>query len=143
MTEYVLTGLVKRRAELAGQVDTLRAQLAQASADLGHVDAVIRQFDPSFNLEAIRPKRPRAPDALAPGQRSRLVLETLRRANEPLSVAELVRLVMGELGQDADDKSAVPQVTRRTEAVLARQERQGVLRALRVVGRRVVWEVAD
>ncbi len=46
MTEHVLSGLTKRRAELAGEAETLRARLAQIAIDMGHLDAVIRQFDP-------------------------------------------------------------------------------------------------
>ena len=42
MTEHVLSGLVKRRAELAGEAETLRARLAQIATDTGHLDAVIR-----------------------------------------------------------------------------------------------------
>ena len=41
MTEHVLSGLTKRRAELAGEAEALRARLAQISTDLGHLDAVI------------------------------------------------------------------------------------------------------
>jgi len=42
MTDYVLAGLTKRRAELAGEADTLKTRLAQIGTDLGHLDAVIR-----------------------------------------------------------------------------------------------------
>jgi len=42
MTEHVLSRLTKRRAELAGEADTLKARLAQIGTDLGHLDAVIR-----------------------------------------------------------------------------------------------------
>ena len=44
MTDYVLAGLTKRRAELAGEAETLRARLAQTATDTGHLDAVIRQI---------------------------------------------------------------------------------------------------
>ncbi len=41
MTDYVLAGLTKRRAELTGEAETLRARLAQIDVDVGHLDAVI------------------------------------------------------------------------------------------------------
>ena len=59
MTEHVLSDLVKRRAELASEAESLRTRLAQIATDLGHLDAVIRQFDPGYDLGSIRPKRPR------------------------------------------------------------------------------------
>ncbi len=72
MTEHVLSGLVKRRSELTGEADTLRVRLARIGTDLGHLDAVIRQFDPDHDIAAIRPRRPRGPDCAKRGEMSRL-----------------------------------------------------------------------
>ncbi len=66
MTDYVLACLTKRRADLTGEADTLRARLAQISVDVGHLDAVIRQFDPNYDLATIRPKRSRGPNVARP-----------------------------------------------------------------------------
>ncbi len=59
--EHVLSGLARKRAELAGEAEALRARLAQIAASLEHLDAAIRLFDPDYDLAAIRPKRPRPP----------------------------------------------------------------------------------
>jgi len=45
MTDYVLAGLTKRRAGLTEEADAHRARLVQIGTDVGHLDAVIRQFD--------------------------------------------------------------------------------------------------
>jgi len=89
MTDYVLAGLTKRRAELAGEADTLRARLAQIGTDVGHLDAVIRQFDPDYDLGSIRSKRQRGPDAAQPGEMSRFVLGVLRNATEPMPTTDI------------------------------------------------------
>ena len=73
MTDIV-GGLVKRRAELTGESDVLRARIAQIGTDLGHLDAVIRQFDPHHDIAGIRSKRPRSPDAAGRGEMSRAIL---------------------------------------------------------------------
>ena len=80
MTDYVLSGLVKRRADLSGEADAIRVQLAQIGTDLGHLDAVIRQFDPNYDLGGICPKRPRGPDVAGRGEMSRFILKVLREA---------------------------------------------------------------
>ena len=74
MSEIVLNALAKRRAELMGEDTALRAKLSQIGADIGHLDAVIRQFDPGFNLASIRGKRPRNREAARRGETSRAVL---------------------------------------------------------------------
>jgi hypothetical protein len=55
MTDYALTGLVKRRAEATGEIEALHERLKKLLADLESLDATILQFDPSHTVEAIRP----------------------------------------------------------------------------------------
>ena len=61
MTDYVLTGLVKRRAELAGEIEATHERLRRMIEDLEKLDSVILQFDPTHQVEAIRPKAFRPP----------------------------------------------------------------------------------
>jgi hypothetical protein len=55
---HVVTALVAKRAELAGQIQALEKQVAQLRADLVHVDAVWRMFNPAADPAAIPAKRP-------------------------------------------------------------------------------------
>jgi hypothetical protein len=56
MTDYVLTGLVKRRAVLAGEIEETHNRLRKMIEDLKKLDSVILQFDPSHQVEAMRPR---------------------------------------------------------------------------------------
>lgn len=142
MTDYVLSGLTKRRGELAGEADALRARLAAIAVDLGHLDAVIRLFDPDHDIAATRPKRPRDPDAAGRGERGKLVLDVLREAAGPIPAADVVRRMLARQGQGPEDARLVRAVTKRVEAALARQEKRGVVRAVRETGKPVVWGMA-
>ena len=106
MSEIVLNALAKRRAELMGEDTALRAKLAQIWADIGHLDAVIRQFDPDYNLAGIRGKRPRNREAARRGETSRAVLGLLREAGAPISTAEVVERMMAQRGLDAAARRA-------------------------------------
>jgi len=55
---HVVTALIQKRAELAGQIDALQDQLRQAMIDVDHVDCTLRMFDPDVDLDEIRPKLP-------------------------------------------------------------------------------------
>ena len=62
MNAMVISGLVKRRAELAGDIEKAHESLRRMVLDLENLDATILQFDPDFKVETIRPKplgRPR------------------------------------------------------------------------------------
>jgi hypothetical protein len=141
MTEHVLSGLTKRRAELAGEAEALRTRLSQIGADLGHLDAVIRLFDPDYDLAAIRPKRPRDTDAARPGEMSRFVLGVLREATEPMPTPEIAARFMTERGEDQTQRSRVREVTKRMGMALRHQEQRGVVRSQAGVGRVLLWSV--
>ena len=65
---------------------------------------MICQFDPTHDLAAIRPRRPRGPDVAQRGERSRALLAVLREAAEPIPAAEVVRHMMTRQGQDAEQE---------------------------------------
>lgn len=140
MTDHVVSALTKRRANLSGQAEVLRAQLARIAADLVHLDAVIRQFDPTHDLAAIRPKRPRGSDVARRGERSRALLAVLREASEPIPAAEVVRRMMAQQGQDAGDTALAGRLAKCVETALGRQVRRGTVRVVREMGRAARWE---
>ncbi len=139
MTDYVLAGLTKRRAELTGKADALQTRLAQIGIDIGHLDAVIRQFDPDYDLGSIRPKRHRGPDVAGRGEMSRFILRVLREATEPVTTQEVARRLMTERGQDMEDRRLVAQTMKRVGMVLSRQKANGALRSEREAGQAVLW----
>ncbi len=142
MTDYVLAGLTRRRAELTGEADALRARLAQIGTDIGHLDAVIRQFDPDYDLAGIRPKRPRGPDIAGRGEMSRFILGVLREATEPVTTQEVARRLMTERGQDMEDRRLVAQTMKRVGMALSRQKANGVVLREQGPGHLVLWQVA-
>ena len=141
MTDYVLSGLTKRHAELSGEAETLRARLAQIATDLGHLDAVIRQFDPDYDLGSIRPKRPRVQDAAGRGDMSRFIMKVLREATEPVATHEVVRRLMAERGQDAEDRRLVKNTMKRVGMAFSRQKANGTVRAIQGAGPVTLWEM--
>ena len=141
MTDYVLSGLTKRRAELSGEAETLRARLTQIATDVGHLDAVIRQFDPDYDLGSIRPKRARPEDAAGRGEISRFILQVLREATEPVATHEVARRLMGERGQDVNDRQLVRLSMKRVGVAFSRQKRLGTVRAIQGAGPVTLWEI--
>lgn len=140
--EHVLSALVRKRAALAGETTALRARLAAVAADMDHLDATIRLFDPDFNLAAIRPKRPRSLDAARPGEMSRFVLSVLRDAMEPLGTPAIAARLVAERGMDGQDRKLVRSATKRVCMALGHQERRGTVRSQIGPGRVSLWEMA-
>ena len=141
MTDYVLAGLTKRRAELTGEADTLKARLTAIATDLGHLDAVIRQFDPDYDLGAIRPKRPRGPDVAGRGEMSRFVLGVLREAAEPIPAPDITARFMEQKGMNGQDRKLAERITKRIVSTLRHQGQKGTVRSQPGPGRVLLWEI--
>ena len=142
MVDYVVSGLVKRRAEVAGEVDALKPRIARIATDIGHLDATIRLFGPNHDIAGIRPKRVRAGGAASRGEMSRAVLDALRGAAEPMATAAVAAAVMAGRGMDAHDRKAVGLMMGRVGMALRRQERNGAVRGERRPGQTVLWGLA-
>src|SRR4051794_18125195 len=101
---FAISALVRKRAELAGLIEHHRAELEAMLANLGHLDATLRLFDPEIRLDAIRPKAPRtAGDPGRPVVTMRMVLNVMRSAGEALSAGEIAARLLGEMGVEVGD----------------------------------------
>lgn len=139
---HVVSGLVAKRAELAGEAQGHRRALDRLAEELRHLDATIRLFAPDYDLGGIRPcRRRRAHRWFAPGECQRLVLETLRDAQGPLADALVTAAVATRKGlQDRPEIRAALHKT--VLAVLRRLADKGVARAVGLPNGERVWERA-
>src|SRR5207253_11497801 len=89
--DHVVSGLIEKRAALAGVIDQMQRQLDQYRADLTHIDGVLRILASDLDPETIRPKRAyRRNRYFARNELSRLCLGVLRTtAGELLSTDEI------------------------------------------------------
>lgn len=142
MADQVLPALVARRAELSGRIEAMQGELQQLHADLASLDAVIRQFDPEYDVGSIRPKYRRAPAAPEFGAMSRAVLDTLRRAGEPLAAKEIAKRVIAERGLNMGDRALARAMAKRVDMALRYQRTNGMVREAEGDEREVVWSLA-
>ena len=94
---FVLPGLVRKRAELAGDIERTQADIQRMIRELEALDQTIKLFDADYQIEAIRPKTFRPPkDWANRGEMSRIVLNVLRQAAEPLTTRDVAFQFMKE-----------------------------------------------
>ena len=92
---HVISALSNKRAELVGIVSQLERQLGQQRANLAHLDATMRLFDPDIRPNTIRPKQRRARNVwFRPGECLRLIYDELRDAVQPTTTRELAERIM-------------------------------------------------
>jgi hypothetical protein len=105
MTDYMVQGLVKKRAELAGEMLRLQERLASAAQDLETLDRAIKLVAPDLDIPAIAPKMVKPPEDWSKrGEMSRQVFAILRTSGKPLTSREIAAEMIVTRGLAATPK---------------------------------------
>lgn len=126
----VIHGLVAKRAEVSGIIADLEERMRQERANLAHVDATIRLFDPEMNPRGIKPIRPAKGRSglFANGEISRRCRDAIRKASpEPVSAELVVRQAMTDKGLDPEDKVVRQDMIRRFLWAMHRMQVAGII----------------
>lgn len=140
---FVVSGLVKRRAQLAGDIEKAHEALRRMVLDLENLDATILQFEPDFRLEAIKPKAFRPPkDWSNRGEMTRICLSILRLAAEPLTSRDVALQLLTERALNREDQRLLRLMTKRVGVALRLQRDKGIVRSDQGPGQYMLWELA-
>ena len=140
--ENVVSGLIRKRAEIAGQIEHLQDRLRQHVIDLDNLDATIHLFDPDIELGAVKPKPIPPRHQAFRGEVTRIVLTALRNAKKPLTTRDIAQRVMAERGLDTSNERLLRLMARRTGACLRDHRKRGLVRSEHGAGTYLVWEIA-
>jgi hypothetical protein len=138
---HVVSGLIAKRAELAGRIEHTQMELRRLVIDLDSLDATIRLFAPDIDLDEIRPKPLPARNQAFRGEMSRTVLNALRQARKPLPAYEIALLFMASRGLATADRPLLRVIHKRVGACLRNYRGKGLVHAIDGPGRTVVWEI--
>src|SRR6266436_2836656 len=142
MNAFVVSGLIKRRAELAGEIERTHEALRKMVLDLENLDATILQFEPDFRVETIKPKAFRPPkDWSNRGQMTRIVLSILRQAAEPLTSRDIALELLVERALDKNDQRLWRRMPKRVGVALREQQHKGVVAREQGPGQYMLWEI--
>ena len=121
---HVISALVDKRARIDGMIKNRRFQIMRLEMERAHLDAVIKMFNPSYDVEAILPKRSFAknPAGVPKGAGGRYALTILREAaDEPLTAVEIAKRVLARLKRPESDE-AVKMLAATIHSTLSRRK---------------------
>jgi hypothetical protein len=129
-----------KRAELSGLIVALEKKVGQHRADLLHLDATLRLFDPNAEPDQIRPRRQNSRNVwFRPGECVRLVCDMLRGSTTPLTTGEICRRLMAAKGIPATDERTRDLMEKTVHGRLRQQVGQTLERS--VVNGVTCWQV--
>ena len=141
--DNVVSGLIRKRKEIAGKIEDAQIVLRQLIIDLDNLDAAIRLFRPDIDLEEIRPSPLPPRNSAFKGEMARIILGALRNAGRPMHSRELTHYVMAERGLNVADKRLVRTIQKRIGACLKHYKHRGTLKASKGPGSFLLWEIAS
>lgn len=143
MNAFVVSGLIKRRAELAGDIEKAHESLRRMVQDLENLDQTILQFEPNFKVETIQPKAFRPPkDWANRGEMTRIVLSILRQASEPLTARDIAYQMLTERALNRDDQRLLRVMRSRVATALRLQRDKGIAQSQQGPGQYMLWQLA-
>ncbi|MEO1921611.1 MAG: hypothetical protein ABGW84_06970 [Sphingomonadaceae bacterium] len=127
MTDYMVEGLVKRRAKLAGEMKATQASLAQMARDLETLDNAIKLVAPDLDIPAIAPKMVKPPEDWSKrGEMSRQIFAIMRASQRPLTSREMAAAMIIQRGLASTPK-LLNLMTRRVATCLRDRRDQGLV----------------
>lgn len=138
---HVVSGLIAKRAELAGQLASFQTEIDRISGTLANLDRTIKLFAPEFDLRTIKSKRTNTRSThFYNGELQRLTLDILRQAGRPLISREIGEelLVIKDL-----DSSSLDSVQRRLIAVLQRLRSRGIVMVTDESAFPIPWKLVE
>lgn len=139
---HVISGLLQKRAELAGKIEHAHRTLNDLVADLDYIDNAIRIIDPDCDVSLTRSKPFPPRMGSFRGEMARFVLGHLRAVSEPATSLEITYAVMEGRGLDTADARSVMLIRKRVGACLYKMKRNGHVREVAVTGEYKRWEMA-
>lgn len=137
---HVVSALIAKRAELAGQLEAAQAEVRRLIIDLDNLDATLRLFKPDIDLAEIKPKPLPPRSAAYKGEVARIVLGTLRSSAESMTTEQLAEHVMAERNLNAADKRMLRTVSKRVGACLRHYRNKGVLQSEQKPSGMLTWK---
>lgn len=141
--ERTISGLLKKRMEIVGEVHALRERMGVLTNDLESLDRTLQVFGHEDHSDS-REELPAVRTRMVLFHKSELqqhLLRVLREASEPLSSRDLaVRFVTAD-GRDRYDKRLLLDIIKRVGKAIGTLRGKGLVSGRRDARGRYVWQV--
>jgi hypothetical protein len=106
---HVISALVKKRAELHGDIQHYETIIKKSKENLTSIDKTIHIFDETYNINTIKSKKTYRNRFFNNGEAKVHVLDVLRESNKPLQTNEISKMIANkksiEFENDLDSKN--------------------------------------
>ena len=131
--EHTISGLLKKRSELMGEAQSLRAHMAEVANAIDSIDHVLRSLGFQEDLDGMKPRSNRVV-YFHRNELRRFLIDELRNADSPITARDLAEKIIGLEGKDSRDRQLRNDMVKRVGKSLKLLRQQGVARSERIEG---------
>lgn len=138
---HVISGLVAKHSELAGEIDYHQNKIKKIKVDIDAVETAIKVFDPDYDLRSIKLKAVRSKNHFFKhGESNKLLMDVIRDVDRDISTSGIVDEVAKRKGikLDSIDRKAF---TASLFTVLKRLQSKSVIKEVDRVDNVIVWRM--
>ena len=137
----IVSGLVSKRSEVAGQIISYQAEITRLQESLSHLDASIKLFSPEYDLRTIKSKRTNTRNQyFVKGEAQRMTLDVMREAGKPLNSLEITAQLLERKGIEATD-AITARIQKNVFAVIHRLEARHIVQQIDNGAGVMKWEI--
>ena len=141
---HVISGLVSKHSELAGQIQQRQQEIAELKGDLDKIASAIKVIEPEFNLRAIKSKIIKPQNRyFKPREANKLLLDCFRETNADISSTDLYKAVAVKKGLELDrmDATQVKYFKMTLHTTLKRLQESKVIDEIERRGPVIIWRL--
>ena len=140
---HVMSALVSKRGELAGQIEYHQSEIKQIRSDMESMDKAIKVFDPDYDLRKIKARKANRKNFFfEPREGNTLLMDIFREINAPISTGDLLDEVISRKGFDREVID-VKALRASLFVILKRLQSQGIVKELERDGLVIIWGLVE
>ncbi len=139
---HVVSGLLSKREEIAGQIATIQTEIGRLQGALTHLDNTIKLFSPQYDLRTIKGKRTYTRSKnFERGEAQRMTLDVMRGLKKPLCSREIVDELL-ERKSIEPTSTTVVNLQKNILTILHSLEKRKIIVQVDNAGGALKWKVA-
>jgi hypothetical protein len=139
---HVVSGLLSKREEIAGQISTIQAEIGRLQGALTYLDNTIKLFSPQYDLRTIKGKRTYTKSKnFERGEAQRMTLDVLREFKKPLCSREIVDELL-ERKSIEPTSTAIVNLQKNILTILHSLEKRNIITQVDSAGGALKWKIA-
>jgi ribosomal protein S8E len=141
---HVISALVTKRGELAGQLENHKKEIARVAEELRHIDRTIKIFNPDYDLRSIKAKKVYTKSRyFKHGEANKMLLDILRLQNAPMSTHDITSEVITRKAIIELDEAEEKALQASVYSILDRLEKNETVRKAGKDGLNTLWELVQ